>query len=159
MSFDRIVQDIYTSGLSSTIRGSRYAVPCLQAVHLLGMTILLGTTVTLDAGLMSKTGGFLATRSAAAQVWRWNVAGLITMLLSGAMIFTADTVRYVANESFRTKMVLLCLAMAFHFSVTRTLTASGWKQGPWLRGAGAGVLSLALWFAVGCAGRAIAFAG
>ena len=54
-------------------------------------------------------------------------------------------------------MVLLIVALLFHFTIFRVVTSA--PEGRFPPGAYrmTGVVTLVLWFAVGCAGRAIAF--
>jgi len=73
------------------------------------------------------------------------------MLVTGSLLFSSEAVKCYGNDSFRAKMVFLFAALLFRFAFYPKLTQS--------RGKLAAGLSLALWFSVGLAGRAIGFLG
>ena len=117
--------------------------PVIQSIHLVGLTLLVGTIALVDFALL----GFGIRRVPASQLARrlapWTTAGLITMFATGPLLFWSDWVRYVKNPAFVVKMALLAVALAVHFSIDR--------RGKW-----GAVLSLAAWSCVVLAGRAIA---
>jgi len=139
------------------IRDSQYGMPAVQSVHLVGITLLLAAIIVLNVRLA----GF-GMRDAALgwlehQLAPWAAGAAAVVLLSGAVIFLGTPSKYVHSNPFRIKMVLLVLAIAFHFGVLRRWVASD-RASHARRGqlvvAG---LSVTLWFLVGWAGRAIAF--
>ena len=129
----------------------------LLTFHLFGLTVLLGSTVVQSLRLF----GVLLTDEPAAQVARsmkgWHAAGLALTLGSGFLIFTGGAVSYFEGGLFRTKMTLLCVALAFHFTLFRTVMRADEGRFSPLVNAVAGAASLTLWFSVGMAGRAIGF--
>ena len=149
----------YDSKTVDILRNTKYAIPMIQSFHLFGITLLLGGMVILNLRLTGFGLQKLSMNSLGRQVWKWSVGGLLIAMASGTLVFVPDPARYAANYAFRTKMVLLCAAALFQFTVYRRAIQS--------QGAGArsrantlvGCLSLTLWFSVGWAGRAIAFLG
>src|SRR5215467_7129286 len=118
--------------------------PVIQSVHLIGLTILVGTIAIVDLHVL----GFgIRRRSISTDLKSWTWAGLITMSITGPLLFWSDWQRYVHNPAFLAKMVLLAIALLTHFTVRRKPTP---------RGRLAAVLSLLLWISVVLAGRAIA---
>lgn len=109
--------------------------PVVQSFHIMGIAMLVGTICLLDLRLLRRQ-----------QVEPWTSAGLLTVLLTGPILFGADLTRYVANPAFVVKMVLLAVALASHFAVHRNANPSR----------AAAMFSLGLWCAVVLAGRAIA---
>jgi hypothetical protein len=80
--------------------------------------------------------------------------GIVVILVSGALLFASEGGKLYDNDAFTPKMVLLVLALIFHYTGHKKAVAT--EQPPsW--GALAGALSLLLWFGVGAAGRAIGF--
>lgn len=93
------------------------------------------------------------------QVWSWGTGGLLLAMASGLLIFIADPARYAANHSFVTKMAVLTVAILFQFTFyRRAVRALPEAEHPW-RLVILPVISLALWFTVGWAGRLIVFCG
>jgi hypothetical protein len=109
--------------------------PVIQSVHLIGLTMLVGTIAIRDMQLL----GFGLRRRVEMAPWMW--AGLIVVVITGPLMFWSDMPRYLANPAFLVKMPLLLLALLTQLGPPRKITA---------------VLSLALWSSVILAGRAIA---
>jgi uncharacterized membrane protein len=138
------------------VRDSRYVMPAVQSVHLIGITVFLAAIVVLDVrlagvGVMDESLLWLER-----QLKPWIAGAATLVILSGVLIFLGTPSKYVHSNPFRFKMGVLGLAIAFHFAVFRRFVTS--DRGSHVRGqrivAG---LSLTLWFLVGWAGRAIAF--
>src|SRR6185436_19499320 len=129
----------------------------LFVMHLFGLTLLMGTTMLLSIRLLGF--GFRSQRLAqlTKEIAILRTAGLVLMLLSGALIFTGGAVSFIQGAWFQRKMVLLVIALLFNFTLFRKVTnAEEGRYSP-LMNRITGVLALLLWFSVGAAGRAIAF--
>ncbi|MBI4484925.1 MAG: hypothetical protein HY655_02840 [Acidobacteria bacterium] len=146
---------------SIALHESRYAFLVVLTVHVLTLTVFVGTAVIIDLRLL----GAMLTRVPASEVFArlvpWSGAGLALMLASGALLFyAAPLVRY-QNVFFRFKMAALALAVAnawiFHRTAYRRL--ADWDRDPVPpRGARlAAALSLALWASIITAGRMMAY--
>lgn len=127
----------------------------LLTVHLFGLTLLLGSIVISSLQLL---GALERDPSADARrdVKRVTFGGLAVILASGMVIFTGGAEAYYIGYWFRLKMVLLGLALLFHFTVHRTVVNDIGRFSMATRRL-TGIASLLLWFSVACAGRAIAF--
>jgi hypothetical protein len=136
---------------------STMRVAWLMTFHLFGLTVLLGSTIVQCLRLF----GVLLEDEPAARVARslggWHGAGLALTLGSGFLIFTGGAATYFEGNIFRTKMKLLLLALAFHFTLFRRVMLADEGRFSPLMNAIAGALALTLWFSVGMAGRAIGF--
>ena len=137
------------------IRDSMYGIPVVQSFHLLGLTLLLGMVVFLNLRLVGLSFRQLPLPLAAQQVLFWLLCGLCLTVATGIIIFLTDPVRYAASDPFRIKMILLCLAVIYHFTVFRRLVKAEPRSDSGKRLAA--IVSLTLWFGIGWAGRAIAF--
>ncbi len=124
----------------------------VNAAHILGIGILLGSILPLDLRLLGAfrrfpvevLGPFL-TRSGA--------AGLVLAVATGLWLFSVKPAEYLSNDAFRWKLALLTLALvnvAIQHKVTRE-----WNLRPATRVVAA--LSLTLWLLVLIAGRWIGF--
>ncbi len=127
--------------------------PILECFHILGFAMTVGTIALVDFRLL----GFGLRQNAAdlAKVLApWTLFGLVTVLLSGPMLFSSDPDMYYLNLSFQIKMVLLLLALAFHYTIRRKLL-----RGDLSRGLNKPVacISLLLWTSIIFAGIFIAF--
>jgi hypothetical protein len=139
------------------IRDSSFGMPVVQSVHLVGLTVLLAAILVLNLRLagVSMMDWSLPAVERQLRPWAW---GAITLVLaSGVVMFLGNPEKYLASVPFQVKMASLALAMLCQFGLFRRFFRS--EPGARRRSINiviAGV-SLTLWFAVGWAGRAIAF--
>lgn len=143
------------SWLSIEIRRSSWQFAIIEMVHLLGLTMLLGSLWLLDMrlfgfGMKRQKTGELAK---ALNAWLW--AGLLVMLSSGVLLFFGEPMKLFGSPSFFVKMGLLAVAMLLQFTLFRKVTAD--QHVPSGIDKLVGGLSLLLWFGVGLAGRGIGF--
>jgi hypothetical protein len=133
---------------------SALAFPILECFHIVGFAVAVGTIALVDFRLL----GFGLRRQNAADLAKalapWTLFGLITVLLSGPMLFSSDPDMYYLNRSFQIKMVLLLLAIVFHYTARRKLLRG--ELSPNL-GKPFACISLALWTGIIFAGIFIAF--
>lgn len=128
--------------------------PVLECFHILGFAMTVGTIALVDFRLL----GFGLLRQKAPDLAKalapWTLFGLVTVLLSGPLLFSSDPDMYYLNRAFQIKMVLLLLAIVFHFTIRRKLLRGELSTGS--SGLVAGI-SLALWASVIFGGIFIAF--
>jgi len=154
---DRFVQWCYYSQDYAFIRDSKYGVPILQSLHLTGITLLLGTIVVLNLRLLGFGFRQIPLPLLADQLWRWTKIGMLLTICSGILVFLPDPTRYAHSGPFRLKMLLLCLALLYQFTIFRRIVRTDPETRPGVRNAALASVSLLLWFGVGWSGRAIAF--
>ena len=152
------VHDIFLwldrSGLANIIRGSTWAFALLEVIHLLGLTLLLGTLSVLDLRLLGAGLRDQSISQIASDTSPFTIIGLVTVASSGIILAVSEANRLYDSGPFRIKMILFVLALIFTFTFHRRLNTREPSRGAALRG---GIISLILWFGVGFAGRAIAF--
>jgi len=132
---------------------SALAFPILECFHILGFAMTLGTIALVDFRLL----GFGLRQNAgdlAKAVAPWTLFGLIMVLVSGPLLFSSDPDMYYLNFSFQIKMVLLVLALVFHYTIRRKLLRG--ELSPDLSKPVA-CISLLLWSSIIFAGIFIAF--
>lgn len=140
----------------SGLRSSAYVYPLLLALHLSAVSLFGATIVATDLRLL----GVALSGSGASEVIRRlrtpKQIGFILAATCGFLLFASKAEEYYYNPFFRTKMVLFALiaihALVFRSTVyaERAVSDSAWQKL-------AAVLSLTLWIAVLCAGRAIGY--
>jgi len=129
--------------------------PVIQSIHIIGLTMLVGTICLVDLRLLGVGIRSQAVGSLASSLAPWTSGGLVTVFVTGPMLFGADITRYVNNPAFVVKMGLLGVALAAHFTLYRSAVRDGVPLKP-ARQKLVAVLSLILWSSVVLAGRAIA---
>lgn len=126
--------------------------PVIESIHICGFTLLVGTVTILDLRLLGLCFRQLSISQVAKNLAPWINTGILIQLITGAYLFSGDPGEYVQVAAFRTKMLLLLLALIFHFTAIRRATAVSRDSAPlgWRRPAA--VVSLGLWVSVLLAG-------
>jgi hypothetical protein len=145
------------SWLSHEIRTSVWQFAVFEMIHLLGLTMVLGSLMVLDLRLFGV--GLRRQRAAdlARDLTAWMLSGLAIVLISGVLLFFGEPMKLYGSPSFHIKMVLLALAILFQFTMFRGVTSR--REGSPMLSKLTGAVSLTLWFGVGLAGRGIGFLG
>jgi hypothetical protein len=135
-----------------TVRDSLLLTGALSATHLLGFTLVTGGALVGNLRLL---GVLLADRPAidvTRPAGRGIAVGLAISLVTGLLLFAPRAPDASANATFQTKMLLLVLAAAFHFTVHRRVSRRAASTSAVLRAVGAA--GLLLWTGVALAGCA-----
>jgi hypothetical protein len=132
--------------------------PVIQSVHLIGLTMLVGTICLVDFRLLGVGMRRQTASDIASGLAPWTTGGLLTVLVTGPLMFGSDLPRYLHNPAFLLKMGLLAVALAGQFTLHRRVVKDSTSSNPSIasRQKLAAVLSLILWSSVVLAGRAIA---
>jgi len=150
---------IENSWLSETMIALQWAFPICEAIHFLGLCLLIGSIAVIDLRLL----GFARSLPARVihQLLPWAWAGFSINLITGILFIFANPSFYYSNVAFRVKLVLILLAGAnalwFQLTVNRDLDT--WPEdadAPGQVKAMAGI-SLGLWVAIICFGRFIMY--
>lgn len=142
--------------IGETVRTSVWLFPVIEAIHLLGLSLLGGAVLILDLRLIGVMLGSEPIAELARSTRRWVVVGVTTMILTGVPLFLSEAVKCYYNPSFWVKMVTLPVAVGFTIAVRRWIAKRPpAATSPQTRLAGA--ISMLLWFTVAAAGRWIGF--
>ena len=121
--------------------------PVIESAHLAGIALLVGSIVLADLRLL----GYTLLRHTVSEITRqfapWRRAGLAIVLTTGPVLFASDVPRYSSNPAFLFKMIVLALALVFHFTFQNRTGRYGKLTA---------IASIALWTSVVLGGRAIA---
>ena len=144
------------SFIGAGIRGSQWLFPAIEAIHLLGLSVIGGAVLIVDLRLL----GFGLKRQSVTQVAEnarpWLVGSLIVMLVTGVLLFLSESVKCYYSPAFWFKMESLILAILFTFTVRRMVIARDTRVNP-VWGKLVALISLMLWAGVGAGGRWIGF--
>jgi hypothetical protein len=146
---------------SIALHESRYAFLVVLTIHVLTLSVFVGTALMIDLRLLGVTMMRVPASQVIARLVPWSAAGLILMITSGALLFyAAPLVRY-QNVFFRMKMATLVLALLnawlFHRTVYRRIADWDRDAVPPRAARLAGGLSLVLWVVIITAGRMMAY--
>src|SRR5262245_54289223 len=147
------------TAIGTAIRSSPWAFAVIEAVHLLGLSVIGGAVLLVDLRLL----GFGLRNQRVADVaraaWPWLVGSLVVMLITGIGLFLSEPIKCYSTPAFWVKMTSLGLAMLFTFTIRRKLTLAdeAHVRPMWYKLAA--LVSLTLWGGVGAGGRWIGFSG
>jgi hypothetical protein len=144
------------TGLGQTVRQSLWLFPVIEAVHLLGLSLLGGALLVVDlrmfgVGLKKQSIAELADKARP-----WLVGSVIVMLASGILLFLSEAVKAYYNRSFWVKMTTLLIALIYTFAVRGRITRDEALDTS-RRSRLVATVSLGLWFVVAAAGRWIGY--
>lgn len=154
----RLAEAVAGSGFGQWASESAIAYPLANVVHLLGLVMLVGAIGVLDLRL---AGAFRAIPVAplSRALTPIAIAGLVLMVPSGATMFAADSATLAGSAVFRTKLVLVALALAnaVAFRILWRDRLANWDASPPVAGRLMAVGSIVIWLAIGTLGRMIAY--
>lgn len=108
---------LITTGFLTSIRTHLWAYPALEAVHLLGIALLLGNLVLLEMRVWG-LGVQLPIRALARLALSIALTGFALAAGSGLLMFASQAAELLTNRAFTLKMLLLitagCNAAWFH---------------------------------------------
>jgi hypothetical protein len=156
-----LCQWLHDSAIGTSIRESSYAFPIIETIHVLGITLLVGTVAVVDLRLLGILFKHEKVSSIVRQVLPLTWSGFVVMFASGLLLFWSEAEKAYANPLFRIKLVLLLLVglnpLIFHSTVYRSVAR--WDDALVVprQARMTAILSLTLWSATIVAGRAIAY--
>ena len=148
MSLAPFLAWIQATRIATTIGQSTLLTGFLSAIHLLGLTLLVGGALVSGLRMLGIILTDRPTSDVAPGPVRGMFAGLVISVGSGLLLFAPRASAAAENSFFQVKMLLLCAAVAFHFAVYRG--ASRRSDDAKLTGG----VGLILWFGVAVAGCA-----
>lgn len=140
---------------------SLYAWPLVESVHVLSITLFVGTTAMMDLRLLGVTFNRVPVSEFTSRMLPWTRVGFVILLITGLLLFYSSPVRYYYNFFFRIKMIALVLAginvWLFHSRTHRRVTDWDIDPVPPMAARTAAVVSLIAWAFVVVTGRMIAY--
>lgn len=150
MDFCPVFEWINSTPTSTALREWHLLHPIFETIHLLGISLALGTILIVDLSLL----GTALRRKRIPQVARdlapWMWRGLALAFASGAVLFWSDAVTMYNHAFFWWKMALLLVAVSYHQTIHRTVVQSAPSAGL-TRSKWTAAFSLLLWFGAGFA--------
>ena len=142
--------------LENPLNESALTFPILECIHIVGFSLSIGTIALvdfrlLDIGMRHQTPAQLLKTTSL-----WTLVGLVIMIFSGLLLFSADPDMYYLNKAFLAKMTFLLAAIVFNYTIHRNVARSADGPAP-AAGKLVACVSLALWASVIFGGIFIAF--
>ena len=131
------------------VRDSSWLYPVMKWVHFIGLSVWLGTCLTVDLRLIGVGERLQTAADLSNGLFAWSWIGLLVAFLGGFLLFSVEATTYVWHTGFLLKLaVLIPLALLWHVVVHKnagawTRTAHTSAIGRW-----AGLIELVLWMSV-----------
>lgn len=154
------IQQIEGSGVGEWMRGSVLAMPWVNAIHVLCVTLVFGTILVVDLRLLGLFDRRRPVTVVSREMLSLTWVAFAGAVISGALYFAANATTYWFNMPFRFKMLAILLAgvnMAIFQFVTFRSVAKWDRQVPPRAARLAGALSILLWTTALVLGRVIGF--
>jgi hypothetical protein len=161
MDLDAILRRIQDTDIGTAIRENGSLFPWIESLHVLSLTVVLGSVAILDLRLLGWASRDRSVDKVLADVSPRLWAAFGFAFVTGSLLFSSNALTYAHNPLFRSKIVLLILlalnTATFERGVKKRL--SDWQSAAtppaWARVAGA--VSIVLWIGVTVCGRWIGF--
>jgi hypothetical protein len=150
-----LFETLESTGLGLMVRESVWLFPVIEAVHLLGLSLLGGAVLVVDLRLLNRGLTGTPVQALARHARPWLVTAVVVMILTGVPLFLSEAVKCYYSPSFWVKILTLPIALGFTFFVRQRVAVS--ETTPRGIAAVTGATSIALWFVVAAAGRWIGF--
>jgi hypothetical protein len=149
---------IEASAFGHAMRESGWLFPAVETVHLVGISILVGSIAVLDLRLLGLSRA-LPVRRLAAHILPWTAASFLLIVPSGLAMFIAHAEDLIASPVFAAKFCLILAAGAnagvFQAGVFRRAAQWDVDVMPPVAARMAAAISLVLWISVIACGRSL----
>ena len=113
MSLLDLFESLEQSGIGLLVRESLWLFPALEAVHLLGLSLLGGSLLLVDLRLLG-----LGVRSRTSEQMMvaakpWLLISLLILIGTGVPLFLSEAVKCYYNYSFWVKMSALAIGLLY----------------------------------------------
>lgn len=161
MSLLEIAQWLEATAIARWVQESLYGFALVVAVHILGLTVSVGTLIWFDLRLL----GVSMLRIPVSQLYRrlmpWTLSGFAVMFVSGAILLSAYATAAYGNLYFRIKAAALLLAgvnaFVYHRVTERQISRWDEARRPSVPARMAGLVSIVVWAVVILAGRMMSY--
>lgn len=161
MSVLRMCEWIENTPVGILVRESLYGFQILAGIHILGLTVSVGTLVWWDLRLL----GISMPRCPASELYRrlmpWTLSGFAVMFISGGLLLSGFATKAYGNLYFRLKVVALLSAgvnaLVYHRVTERRIAQWDEAARPPMPARLAGLISIVVWATVIMAGRMMSY--
>ncbi len=161
MSIMDICAWLEATPMAVAISESETLFPTIETVHVLALTLVVGSIAMLDLRLLGVSNRNRGVLELSSETLPWTWGAFVVAAITGSLLFSSAATRYYDNVPFRMKFVLLLLAginmAVFHFTAYRGAHAWNFTLPTPIAARIAGGLSLLFWIGVVTAGRWVGF--
>ena len=142
---------VQASEVAVLLRQSRWTYPAVNALHVLGVALLVGAIAPMDLRLIGVWRGDVPLRTVVRLLRPVAAFGAALAVATGTLLFAVQATDYVALPLFFAKIGLVALGLVHALMNPGIVEASRGRQRR------AGALSLAIWVVVLAFGRLLGY--
>ena len=146
-----------TLWLGRAVVGSLWLFPVIEAVHLLGLSVLGGAILMVDLRMLGYGLTKRTVKDLAREARPFLLGALIVMVATGVPLFLSEPTKCYYSQAFWVKMYTLAIALIFTFTIRTRVTRREPVRNTARLQMLVGALSIALWVTVAASGRWIGF--
>ncbi|GAC1452459.1 MAG: hypothetical protein PVS2B3_05900 [Steroidobacteraceae bacterium] len=158
---DAFLQSLQSWSIATAIREGESLFPWIECVHVLALTLVIGSIAVVDLRLIGLTSRDRSVAQTTAAVLPVTWSAFTCAAITGGLLFASNATTYGHNGYFQIKMALIGLAGVnmgiFHLFLSRGAETWQTPAATPLRARVVGAVSLCLWIAIVACGRWIGF--
>jgi hypothetical protein len=149
------------TGIATWMRTSLKALPVIEAIHVMAISVVYGTILLVDLRLLGWVDTNRPFTRVFREVLRFTWIGFAVAVVTGVLLFIPNASRYVVNTAFGLKLSALIVAgvnmAVFEFTTLKRVAAWDTVVPPPRSAKVAGAVSILIWTCVIVFGRWIGF--
>ena len=161
MTLLQVCEQLEHTPMAIWVRESLYGFAIVVSVHILGLTLSVGTLIWFDLRLLGVSMLRIPVSLLYRRLMPWTLSGFAVMFTSGAILFASYATVAYGNLYFRIKATALVLAalnaFMYHRLTERQIACWDEVRFPPLPARIAGLISLLVWAVVIVAGRMMSY--
>jgi len=142
-----------TNALSQLMNSAKWTFPTVEIFHIAGVVVIFGSMLVLNLRIFGRILQAEPVPQVALGLAPVTKFGLVAQVVSGPLLFMNAAMRLYENTPFRLKMLLLVIALSYHFAVHLPLALDYKGSASRLRFSAA--VSMTLWIGMTLAGFSI----
>jgi len=158
---DSLLTSLQDTGIATAIREGDGLFPWIESVHVLALTLVIGSIAIVDMRLIGWTSRDRSVAQTTVGALPVTWCAFVAAAITGGLLFSSNATAYAHNRYLQVKLLLIVVAgfnmLAFHVWVGRDSHAWVSAADTPMRGRIVGAVSLGLWIAIVACGRWIGF--
>jgi hypothetical protein len=158
---DELLHSLKETGFATAIRENGSLFPWIEAMHVLGVTVLIGCVGLLELRLIGVASLNRPVSRVLKDVLPITWAAFAVSVVSGFLLFASNAPTYATNTFFLGKVVLLAgaglNAFGFHTFVERSIAKWDTAARTPIPARLSGIFSLLMWLGIVVCGRWVGF--
>ena len=161
MTLHQVFEWLEATSIGVMVRESQWGFPILVALHIMGITLSVGTLVWFDLRLLGVSMVGIRASVMYRRLMPWMFTGFGIMVLTGLMLLAGFATSAYSNVYFRVKMSAIAVAginaLVYHRFTERRIVEWDDAAAPPRRARAAGLVSIGVWLVVILAGRMMSY--